>query len=105
MTKKEIFKPYIDFYNKNKKKVLLIITGWFILMIILGVVIAVYTKRKLVLLTPEEENSKALKILKSEIELIESGKLLTTKNNMTITEIEYSSNYVNSRKDNSGKGE
>lgn len=105
MTKTEILKPYIDFYKKHKKIVLISLIVWFVLIIVIGIIMGFYLKPEMIILTPEEENAKAMKIIKSEIPLIESGKLLSTRNNMTFTEIEYSSNYVNSRKNNSGKGE
>ncbi|MEI0565956.1 hypothetical protein [Brachyspira pulli] len=56
------------------------------------------TKPKVVPLTPEEENSKAINIIEEDDEKVLKGEMLSTKNNLNFEELRYSRNYVESRK-------
>ncbi|MEI0670862.1 hypothetical protein [Brachyspira pulli] len=56
------------------------------------------TKPKVIPLTPEEENSKAINIIEEDDEKVLKGEMLSTKNNLNFEELRYSRNYVESRK-------
>ena len=64
----------------------------------LGVLIGSCSKPKVIPLTPEEENSKAINNMKEDEEKIIKGEMLSTKDNLTFEELEYSRNYTENRK-------
>ncbi|MDO7021610.1 hypothetical protein Q5M86_12595 [Brachyspira innocens] len=71
---------------------------WLLLTILLGILIGSCSKPKVIPLTPEEENSKAINIIKEDEEKILKGEMLSTKNNLDFDELKYSRNYTESRK-------
>ena len=82
-----------NFYNTKKKLFFLIIILWLLLTVSLGVLIGSCSKPKVIPLTPEEENSKAINNMKEDEEKIIKGEMLSTKDNLTFEELEYSRNY------------
>ncbi|WP_297208537.1 hypothetical protein [uncultured Brachyspira sp.] len=87
-----------NFYNTKKKLFFLIIILWLLLTIGIGVLIGSCSKPKVIPLTPEEENSKAVNNMKEDEEKIIKGEMLSTKNNLDFDELEYSRNYTENRK-------
>ncbi|WP_028330464.1 hypothetical protein [Brachyspira alvinipulli] len=87
-----------NFYNTKKKLFFLIIILWLLLTVSLGVIIGSCSKPKVIPLTPEEENSKAINNMKEDEEKIIKGEMLSTKDNLTFEELEYSRNYTENRK-------
>ncbi|WP_304332765.1 hypothetical protein [Brachyspira innocens] len=87
-----------DFYKTKKILFFVIIFVWLLLTILLGILIGSCTKPKVIPLTPEEENSKAINIIKEDEEKILKGEMLSTKNNLDFDELKYSRNYTESRK-------
>lgn len=87
-----------DFYKTKKILFFVIIFVWLLLTILFGILIGSCTKPKVIPLTPEEENSKAINILKEDEEKILKGEMLSTKNNLDFDELKYSRNYTESRK-------
>ena len=87
-----------NFYNTKKKLFFLIIILWLLLTIGIGVLIGSCSKPKVIPLTPEEENSKAVNNMKEDEEKIIKGEVLSTKNNLDFDELEYSRNYTENRK-------
>ncbi|WP_020003861.1 hypothetical protein [Brachyspira innocens] len=87
-----------DFYKTKKILFFVIIFIWLLLTILLGILIGSCTKPKVIPLTPEEENSKAINIIKEDEEKILKGEMLSTKNNLDFDELKYSRNYTESRK-------
>ncbi|WP_300757066.1 hypothetical protein [uncultured Brachyspira sp.] len=87
-----------DFYKTKKILFFAIIFVWLLLTILLGILIGSCTKPKVIPLTPEEENSKAINIIKEDEEKILKGEMLSTKNNLDFDELKYSRNYTESRK-------
>ncbi|MEI0604313.1 hypothetical protein R4K55_08835 [Brachyspira alvinipulli] len=87
-----------NFYNTKKKLFFLIIILWLLLTVSLGVLIGSCSKPKVIPLTPEEENSKAINNMKEDEEKIIKGEMLSTKDNLTFEELEYSRNYTENRK-------
>ena len=89
---------FINFY-KTKKILFFIITFvWLLLIILLGVFIGFNSKPDVIPLTPEEENSKALNTIKEDNEKILKGEMLSTKENLSLDDLQYSRNFVESRK-------
>ena len=89
-----------DFYKTKKILFFAIIFVWLLLTILLGIWIGSCSKPKVIPLTPEEENSKAINIIKEDEEKILKGEMLSTKNNLDFDELKYSRNYTESRKNN-----
>lgn len=89
-----------DFYKTKKILFFAIIFVWLLLTILLGILIGSCSKPKVIPLTPEEENSKAINIIKEDEEKILKGEMLSTKNNLDFDELKYSRNYTESRKNN-----
>ncbi|ADG71861.1 hypothetical protein [Brachyspira murdochii] len=87
-----------DFYKTKKILFFAIIFVWVLLTILLGILIGSCSKPKVIPLTPEEENSKAINIIKEDEEKILKGEMLSTKNNLDFDELKYSRNYTESRK-------
>ncbi|MDO6994362.1 hypothetical protein Q5M87_10115 [Brachyspira innocens] len=87
-----------DFYKTKKILFFAIIFVWLLLTILLGILIGSCSKPKVIPLTPEEENSKAINIIKEDEEKILKGEMLSTKNNLDFDELKYSRNYTESRK-------
>ena len=92
---------FINFY-KTKKILFFIITFvWLLLIVLLGVFIGFNSKPDVIPLTPEEENSKALNTIKEDNEKILKGETLSTKENLSLDDLQYSRNFVESRKNRS----
>lgn len=92
-----MFNKIKDFYNSKKKIVYIVVSSWFIFVVFIGVLIGLFSKPKLIGLSPEEENARSMKIIKGDDEKIYSGKILSTKNNLDFQSLEYSRNYIKSR--------
>lgn len=87
-----------DFYNTKKILFFAIIFLWLLLTVGVGILIGSCSKPKVIPLTPEEENSKAMNIMEEDDEKVLKGEMLSTKNNLNFEELRYSRNYVESRK-------
>lgn len=87
-----------DFYKTKKILFFIIIFIWLLLVIVSGILIGSCSRPKVIPLTPEEENSKAINIIKEDEEKILKGEMLSTKENLTFEDLEYSRNFVESRK-------
>lgn len=87
-----------DFYKTKKILFFAILFIWLLLTILSGILIGSCSKPKVIPLTPEEENSKAINIIKEDEEKILKGEMLSTKNNLDFDELKYSRNYTESRK-------
>lgn len=82
-------------YAKNNKKIAIIIcVVWLILTLLIGVIIGINGRDGIVTLSPEEENNRALKIIKSDNEKIEQGLILTPAKNLSTTQIELAKDYA-----------
>ena len=87
-----------DFYKTKKIFFFIIIFLWLLLTVLMGIIIGSCSTPKVIPLTPEEENSKAVNIIKEDEEKILKGEMLSTKNNLSFEDLKYSRNYVESRK-------
>lgn len=95
---KELIENIKNFYNTKRNISIIIIVSWIIITIGSGIVIGRCSREKIIPLTPEEENAKILLELKGEDEKIIKGEILSTKDNLSFEQLEYSSNYVKNRK-------
>ncbi|WP_236847135.1 hypothetical protein [Brachyspira catarrhinii] len=77
-----------------------IISAWLVFTILIGIFIGLRSKSKVVHLSPEEENSRAVASMKEDEEKIIKGEMLSTKNNLDMEQIEYSKNYVKNKQNN-----
>lgn len=89
-----------DFYRTKKILFFIIVFVWLLLVILSGILIGSCSKPKVIPLSPEEENSKAINILKEDEEKILKGEMLSTKENLSFEDLDYSRNFVESRKNN-----
>ncbi|KLI38966.1 hypothetical protein SZ51_05760 [Brachyspira hyodysenteriae] len=87
-----------DFYRTKKILFFIILFVWLLLVILSGILIGSCSKPKVIPLSPEEENSKAINLLKEDEEKILKGEMLSTKKNLNFEDLEYSRNFVESRK-------
>ena len=92
-----------DFFKNlyETKRVLFlttIISAWFVLTVLIGILIGFRSKSKVVHLSPEEENSRAVAAMKEDEEKIIKGEMLSTRNNLDMEQIEYSKNYAKIQK-------
>ena len=87
-----------DFYKTKKILFFIILFVWLLLVVLSGILIDSCSKPKVIPLTPEEENSKAINILKEDEEKILKGEMLSTKENLSFEDLEHSRNFVESRK-------
>ena len=87
-----------DFYRTKKILFFIILFVWLLLVVVSGVLIGSCSRPKVIPLTPEEENSKAINILKEDEEKILKGEMLSTKENLSFEDLEHSRNFVESRK-------
>ncbi|CRF34889.1 MULTISPECIES: hypothetical protein [Brachyspira] len=87
-----------DFYRTKKILFFIILFVWLLLVILSGILIGSCSKPKVIPLSPEEENSKAINLLKEDEEKILKGEMLSTKENLNFEDLEYSRNFVESRK-------
>lgn len=88
-----------NFY-KTKKALFFtsIISVWLILTMVIGILIGLYGKSRVVHLSPEEENSRAIANMKEDEEKIIKGEMMSTKENLDIEQMEYSKKYVENKK-------
>ena len=77
-----------------------IISAWLVFTILIGIFIGLRSKSKVVHLSPEEENSRAVASMKEDEEKIIKGEMLSTKNNLDMEQMEYSKNYVKNKQNN-----
>ena len=77
-----------------------IISAWLVFTILIGIFIGLRSKSKVVHLSPEEENSRAVASMKECEEKIIKGEMLSTKNNLDMEQMEYSKNYVKNKQNN-----
>ena len=77
-----------------------IISAWLVFTILIGIFIGLRSKSKVVHLSPEEENSRAVTSMKEDEEKIIKGEMLSTKNNLDMEQMEYSKNYVKNKQNN-----
>ena len=75
-----------------------IISAWLVLTVLIGILIGFRSKSKVVHLSPEEENSRAVATMKEDEEKIIKGEMLSTKGNLDIEQMEYSKNYIKNKK-------
>jgi len=87
-----------DFYEAKKTLVFVMVFAFFIITVSVGVLIGLYGRPKVVPLTPEEENLRAILEMKDDEKKIIQGEMLSTKNNLDFEQLEYSRNYVESLK-------
>lgn len=87
-----------NFYAAKKVLFFIIISAWLILTILSGILIGLYGKSKVVYLSPEEENSRAVSSMKEDDEKIIKGEMLSTKENLDIEQMEYSKNYAENQR-------
>ncbi|WP_300370406.1 hypothetical protein [Brachyspira sp.] len=87
-----------NFYKTKKILFFIILSAWLLLVVIFGVLIGFNSKPDVIPLTPEEENSKALNSMKEDEEKILKGEMLSTKENLSFEELDYSRNFVESRR-------
>ncbi|MEI0487074.1 hypothetical protein [Brachyspira intermedia] len=87
-----------NFYRTKKILFFIILFVWLLLVVVSGVLIGSCSRPKVIPLTPEEENSKAINILKEDEEKILKGEMLSTKENLSFEDLEHSRNFVESRK-------
>lgn len=87
-----------DFYKTKKILFFIILFIWLLLTVLFGVLIGLNSSPNTIPLTPEEENSKAHNIIKEDEEKILKGEMLSTKENLSFDDLEYSRNFIESRK-------
>ena len=93
---KDYFK---DFYKTNKILFFsVVIFSWLVLTVLIGILIGFRSKSKVIHLSPEEENSRAVATMKEDEEKIIKGEMLSTRNNLDMEQIEYSKNYAKIQK-------
>lgn len=95
-----MFEEIRVFIKTKKRLVYIALASWFLFVILLGVIIGIFSRPKVIPLSPEEENARSINIIKGDEENIYSGKMLSTKNNLDFKSLEYSRNYVKSRNKN-----
>lgn len=87
-----------DLYKTKRILFFAIILAWLILTIFIGILIGLYGKSKVIYLSPEEENARAIVSMEEDEEKIIKGELLSTKGNLDIEQMEYSKNYIENKK-------
>ncbi|WP_295157644.1 hypothetical protein [uncultured Brachyspira sp.] len=87
-----------DFYKTKKILFFIILFIWLLSTVLFGVLIGLNSSPNTIPLTPEEENSKAHNIIKEDEEKILKGEMLSTKENLSFDDLEYSRNFIESRK-------
>lgn len=93
-----IFEKVKNFYKSKKILFFIIVCAWLLLTILIGILIGLNSKPNVIHLTPEEENSKSVNIMKEDEEKILKGEMLSTKENLSLEDLEYSRNFTESRK-------
>ena len=87
-----------DLYKTKRILFFAIILAWLIFTIFVGILIGLYGNSKVVYLSPEEENARAIANMEEDEEKIIKGELLSTKGNLDIEQMEYSKNYIENKK-------
>ena len=93
-----IIEKFKDLYKTKRILFFAIILAWLIFTIFVGILIGLYGNSKVVYLSPEEENARAIANMEEDEEKIIKGELLSTKGNLDIEQMEYSKNYIENKK-------
>lgn len=86
------------FYKTKRILFFVVIFVWLILTILSGILIGLYSNSKVIYLSPEEENERAVANMEEDEEKIIKGEMLSTKGNLDIEQMEYSKNYIKNKK-------
>ena len=86
------------FYKTKRILFFVVIFVWLILSILSGILIGLYSNSKVIYLSPEEENERAVANMEEDEEKIIKGEMLSTKGNLDIEQMEYSKNYIKNKK-------
>ena len=81
-------------YYKYKRIAIIIVSVWFTIIVTFGVISGFMNRPKPIIISPEDENAMAVDKIESNKRKIESGEMLSTKNNMSFFEIQQSKNYT-----------
>ncbi|TXJ13730.1 hypothetical protein EPJ80_01915 [Brachyspira aalborgi] len=87
-----------NFYKTKRILFFVVIFVWLILTILLGILIGLYSNSKVIYLSHEEENARAVANMEEDEEKIIKGEMLSTKGNLDIEQMEYSKNYIKNKK-------
>lgn len=87
-----------NFYKTKRILFFVVIFVWLILTILSGILIGLYSNSKVIYLSPEEENERAVANMEEDEEKIIKGEMLSTKGNLDIEQMEYSKNYIKNKK-------
>ncbi len=91
-------------YYKYKRLAIIVVSVWFTLMVTLGVISGFMNRAKPIIISPEDENAMAVDKIESNKRKIESGEMLSSKNNMSFFEIQQSKNYTEKLNNKNNKG-
>ena len=75
-------------YYKYKRLAIIVVSVWFAIIVTLGVISGFINRAKPIIISPEDENATAVDQIESNKRKIESGEMLSTKNNMSFFEIQ-----------------
>lgn len=87
-----------NFYKTKRILFFVVIFVWLILTILSGILIGLYSNSKVIYLSPEEENTRAVANMEEDEEKIIKGEMLSTKGNLDMEQMEYSKNYIKNKK-------
>lgn len=87
-----------NFYKTKRILFFVVIFVWLILTILSGILIGLYSNSKVIYLSPEEENARAVANMEEDEEKIIKGEMLSTKGNLDIEQMEYSKNYIKNKR-------
>ena len=87
-----------NFYKTKRILFFVVIFVWLILTILSGILIGLYSNSKVIYLSSEEENARAVANMEEDEEKIIKGEMLSTKGNLDIEQMEYSKNYIKNKK-------
>lgn len=87
-----------NFYKTKRILFFVVIFVWLILTILSGILIGLYSNSKVIYLSHEEENARAVANMEEDEEKIIKGEMLSTKGNLDIEQMEYSKNYIKNKK-------
>lgn len=87
-----------NFYKTKRILFFVVIFVWLILTILSGILIGLYSNSKVIYLSPEEENTRAIANMEEDEEKIIKGEMLSIKGNLDIEQMEYSKNYIKNKK-------
>lgn len=84
----------LEYLKKYKLIVVIVTVGWLVLSITIGVISGLNNKVEYTALSAEDENAAITEEVNRNISQVEDGEMLTTKNNLSLFQIEQSKNYV-----------